>query len=275
MRVSKDYRDTAWNILRGRYWWAVLAGLIASLLGGVGSRGSFDFNYRFNANDLSQRIQQWTDGRIDAEQIFAVMRPFAGILVGLGGLIAAYGIAMFIVGSAMELGYNRFNLALYEDKSAPKIEMLFSRFAYFGNALVLRLLMFIKILAWTLLLFVPGIIAAYRYSMAPYILAENPTLPASEAIEQSKQMMSGNKWRLFCLQFSFIGWWLLSALTGGIGTIFLVPYVNSAITAFYLDLTGRLAAPYAAPVAPASPNAPVPPAAPTLAEGESSSKEFI
>lgn len=277
MRVSKDYRESAWDILHGRYWWAVLAGLIASLLGGAGTKGSFDFNFRYNLDDLSQRMQMWVSGQIDVEQIYAIIRPFAGVIAALGGLIAIYGIAMFIVGSAVELGYNRYNLALYEDRSTPKIETLFSRFAYFGNALLLRLLMLVKTLAWMLLLIIPGIVAAYRYAMAPYLMAEHPDMSATEAVEQSKRMMAGNKWRLFCLHFSFIGWFLLSALTGGIGMIFLTPYVSSAVTAFYLDLTGRLpASPVAAaPAAPAAPTMPASTAAPTPGEGESSGKEFI
>ena len=276
MRISKDYRESGWNILRGRYWWAVLAGLIASLLGGVGAKG-FRFDFTVDSENVINMLPRWTNGPMDTEQITAIIRPFVGIFAALGGLIAIYGIAMFIVGSAVELGYNRYNLALYEDTSTPKIETLFSRFAYFGNALLLRLLMLVKTLAWMLLFIIPGIVAAYRYAMAPYLMAEHPDMSATEAVEQSKRMMAGNKWRLFCLHFSFIGWFLLSALTGGIGSVFLTPYVSSAVTAFYLDLTGRLPASVyaAAPTAPAAPTTPVSAAAPTLGEGESSGKEFI
>ena len=49
--------------------------------------------------------------------------------------------------------------------------------------------------------------------MTEYILAEHPELTASEAIGCSRRMMSGSRWRLFCMQFSFIGWDLLSADT--------------------------------------------------------------
>ena len=128
------------------------------------------------------------------------------------------------------------------------------------------------ILVWLLLFIVPGIIAAYRYSMAPYIMAENPTMTAMEAIEESKRLMANNKWRLFCLQLSFIGWYILAALTAGIGGIFLAPYTKAAYTAFYLDLMNRLpASPYQAPAAP------VPPAAPKAAASESpsSAKELV
>ena len=38
------------------------------------------------------------------------------------------------------------------------------------------------------------------------------TLPANEAITESRRIMDGNKWRLFCLDFSFIGWELLCVL---------------------------------------------------------------
>lgn len=276
MKRARDYRESAWNILRGRYWWTVLAGLIAAILGGYSGRNSFSFNFKHDYNSFAQQVQNLTDGRIDVERIRAIMHPFAGVLASVAGLVLVYAIAMFIVGSAIELGHNRFNLSLYESTAAPKIETLFSRFSHFGNAVSLRLLMFVKTLLWALLFVIPGIVAAYRYSMAPYIMAENPDIPAMDAIEQSKQLMSGNKGRLFCLQLSFIGWILLAGLTGGIGNVFLAPYTKAAYTAFYLDLTGRLSAsPYSASGTPVPPTSPVTPATPTLNEGESSSKEFI
>ena len=74
--------------------------------------------------------------------------------------------------------------------------------------------------------------------MTDYILAEHPELTASEAIAQSKAMMAGNRWRLFCLQFSFIGWSILCTLTLGLGNLALQPYEMAAIAAFYRELCG-------------------------------------
>ena len=270
MKRAKDFREIAWNALRGHYWWTVLAALIAIVLGG--HSGQSPFNFSFGDTDfsqLSQKAQEAFQGTLDPEMVTTLVRPFVGIVTALIGLAFVFSIALFIVGSAVELGYNRFNIALYENVGAMKIEQLFSCFSYFGRALLLRFLMALKILLWTLLLIVPGIIAAYRYAMAPYLLAEHPEMTASEAIEQSKVMMAGNKGRLFCLQFSFIGWYLLAALTAGVGSIFLAPYTKAAETAFYLDLTGRLPQPAAAYTAPSA----APSAAP--GEGESSGKEFI
>ena len=60
-----------------------------------------------------------------------------------------------------------------------------------------------------------------------------------EAIARSKELMDGNKGRLFCLQLSFIGWRLLCVLTLGIGYLWLAPYQNAAEAAFYREVTGR------------------------------------
>ena len=69
--------------------------------------------------------------------------------------------------------------------------------------------------------------------MTPFIMAEHPELTASEAIAASKKMMKDNKWALFCLDFSFIGWGILCALSLNIGHIWLNPYRNAAYAAFY------------------------------------------
>ena len=91
---------------------------------------------------------------------------------------------------------------------------------------------------WSLLFIIPGIIATYSYAMTGYILAEHPELTASEAIERSKEMMSGNRFRLFCLQLSFIGWAILCAFTFGIGYLWLGPYREAATAAFYREISG-------------------------------------
>lgn len=83
----------------------------------------------------------------------------------------------------------------------------------------------------------PAVIAEYRYSMAYYLMIENPALGIREAVCRSTELMHGNKWRLFCLHFSFIGWNILNGLTFGIlGLLFLNPYHEYAVAAFYRSL---------------------------------------
>lgn len=82
-----------------------------------------------------------------------------------------------------------------------------------------------------------GFIKAYEYRMIPYILAENPKMDRKEVFKKSKEMMKGNKWRTFILDVSFIGWIILSVLTGGLLGIF---YVNPYRVATSVELYEKL-----------------------------------
>ena len=50
--------------------------------------------------------------------------------------------------------------------------------------------------------------------------------------------MNGNKWKLFVLDLSFIGWYIVGMLACGIGTLWVVPYNEAARAEFYQELTG-------------------------------------
>lgn len=276
-RTAKEFRDTAWKALTGRYWWAVLAALVAGMLGGYAASSPVSLNFKIGDGDVAH----WSSWFQNAWSFVAgagILRALAGIIAALTAAAFTVGLAIFLVGAAVELGYDLFNVSLYTAPGQPKFEILFSRFSVFGRALALRLLMFLKILAWTLLFIVPGIVAAYRYAMAPYLLAEHPEMTAMDAIELSKQMMDGNKGRLFCLQLSFIGWYLLVLLTAGFGWVFLAPYTKAADAAFYMELTGRLPLD-GAQAWPAeggsSYTPPSLPAEPPKAEGETTGTEWV
>lgn len=88
---------------------------------------------------------------------------------------------------------------------------------------------------WALLLIIPGIMKAFSYALTPYIIMDEPELTARQAITRSCEIMQGRRWKLFCLYLSFIGWGILSLLTFGIGFLWLVPYMNASVAAFYED----------------------------------------
>ena len=88
---------------------------------------------------------------------------------------------------------------------------------------------------WALLLIIPGIMKAFSYALTPYILLDEPELTARQAITRSCEIMQGRRWKLFCLYLSFIGWGILCLLTFGIGFLWLVPYMNASVAAFYED----------------------------------------
>lgn len=106
----------------------------------------------------------------------------------------------------------------------------------------------IKLLLWTMLFIIPGIIKSFAYAMTPFILVEFPELTANEASKLSDELMKGHKFDLFYLLLSFIGWFLLCLFTAGIGFLWLEPYVTGALAVFYEDVKSQ----YPGDLAPAT-----------------------
>ena len=128
---------------------------------------------------------------------------------------------------------------------------------------------------WTLLLIIPGIVKSYEYRMIPYLVADNPDMTYKEAFAESKRLMHGNKWRTFVLDLSFIGWWLLSALTLGLLAIFYVnPYYYATSAALYEELLyGNKLPVFADGQAPQSPIPAIPAPEPDPWRGAHASKQ--
>lgn len=80
---------------------------------------------------------------------------------------------------------------------------------------------------------------SYYYQLAYLISIENEDMIPADAVSESEKLMSGKRASLFCLQLSFIGWAILTAITFGIGILWLVPYVQFATIAFYKYAAGK------------------------------------
>ena len=174
------------------------------------------------------------------------LRGFWGLAIGaliiyflvfcVLGLFPVIGtIATYIIVGPMTVGGVRFTLSVSR-REKPEIGQLFSGFDRFGTHLAAYLLQTLFVCLWTLLLIIPGIIAALSYSMTYFIIAEDSSISASEAITKSKKMMKGNKWKLSWLGFRFTGWFLLAMLSCGIGFLWVGPYMYVSYAKFYDDL---------------------------------------
>ena len=143
-----------------------------------------------------------------------------------------------IVGSllfsgVLTIGMNIILLQISRE-GASGFERMFDGFRKgLGNNIVASILVQVYTFLWSLLFVIPGIVKSYSYSMTYFILADNPDMTPTEAINESRKMMDGNKWRLFCLDFSFIGWYLLSILTFGVLLLWIAPYNMMAHAEFY------------------------------------------
>ncbi|MGY5239855.1 DUF975 family protein [Clostridium tertium] len=141
-----------------------------------------------------------------------------------------------IFGGVVSTGLSKFLLNFTTNREEPKFADLFSQFKIFFKALGLFIIMGIAIILGTLFFIIPGIIVALMFSQAFYILAENPDKGIIQCLQESSNLMYGYKWELFILQLSFIGWWSLSGLTLGIGSLWVDPYQKVTETNFYLKL---------------------------------------
>ena len=216
--TSKELRAIARQNLQGNWGISVGVALVAALLGGMVT-GSGNISFQFNENTVRN-----------------LPPVFWGFLLPFVSVVGLLGLAMFIIGGVVELGYAKFLLKQHDKKELVFAD-LFSQFERFGTGFAQRFLRTLYTALWTLLFVVPGIIKSLSYAMTPFILEDHPELTASEAINRSKKLMDGHKMDLFILSLTFIGWDILSALTFGIGFLFLNPYRNAAYAAFYRNIS--------------------------------------
>ncbi|MBE0601208.1 MAG: DUF975 family protein [Firmicutes bacterium] len=150
---------------------------------------------------------------------------------------ATFGVAAFFLLPPLTVGYSYFSLRVYRGETVEITDMLSTGFRDYMKTLVGILWMYLFTFLWSLLLIVPGIVKAIAYSMTPYILAEQDDVSAQDAIKVSMEMTDGHKMEIFVMGLSFIGWWLLSALTFGILAFFFTgPYTATSFAGLYEEL---------------------------------------
>lgn len=207
-----------------------------------------------------------TSDVLDLPELQELLTGSLGIAIAVAAVIAivvalAVSVVMMLIGGSVGLGYRKYMLNLLDGKPA-EFTQIFSQFNRLGVAFRLRLLQALIGLApvliwlvacatmWMMMgemgayLGLPALFAvialaaviSYGLSMAEYILAEDETCTAMDALRRSWTLMDGHKWRYFCLGMSFIGWSILAGFTFGIGGLFLNPYQQAAYTSFYREL---------------------------------------
>lgn len=210
---SSEIRAKSRSILEGNWGNAVIVVLVFGLITGVGSSFSAGFRTGNGQN---------------------IPAAFAGIAVFLSFLATIYSI---LVANVLTYGYSIVYLKLCREGKVL-FENLFLGFKDYGRVVIVMFLKNLFIFLWSLLFIIPGIIKAYAYSMTEFIIADNPSMDALSAITKSKEIMSGQKGKLFILDLSLIGWWFLSLFTCGIGYLWLASYYMTNRAVFYQELIG-------------------------------------
>ena len=285
------YRSEARSLLKSCYGWALLAALLAMLLGGVTMSAGSSSNFGSDSESETE-IALPIDGFMEVlseDGLGAAMAAYPAVPVVIGAFVA---VILFVilftlfVSSPVMVGYQRYNLDVVDGKG-NKIDSLFAYFKrsyaktiglnvlhglilsacslpLIGTCVYLLIanqealirlmgsrgtkddlfafnVMVLLIVLVALATSVLQLWVQYRYAFCFMILAEYPEMRVIDALRNSASLMRGNKWRFFCLQFSFIGWNILASLTG-IGMIFLMPYLQAAYAVFYDDVANRATA---------------------------------
>lgn len=270
------------------YWKSVLISLLLALIVGGGGTGAGSFSRGLSdgvsgsdesyTDDYDYNDGDYDDDSYDDESEYDIIRDFSngfaegfqdGASHGPSGTafaaLAIFGITFIIIFlilmsvvilldvficNPIEVGCKRFYVRnLNESAQVGNVGFAFDN--HYKNITKTMFFRDLYTILWTLLFIIPGIVKSYEYQMIPYLLAENPQMSREQAFAESKRMMSGQKWRAFVLDLSFIGWNILSAITLGILGIFYVqPYMDATHAVLYEAL--RYGTPYGAPMNDAS-----------------------
>lgn len=199
MSNNQTYKNRALASLDGKWTNAVVASLIVFLISGVGSS--------------------------------VVALPAGNDIVASNGISSIWGLICMPLSWGAEVYF--LNLIRNLDIS---YERLFDGYKDFIRIFLAMFLVTIAVLFGLVLLIVPGIIIGLMFSMTEFILKDHPEMGAADAIALSCRMTNGHKMEIFWLTLSFIGWFLLSCLTLGLGFLLLYPYYSATMAQYYEDL---------------------------------------
>ena len=201
---------------------ALLYTLLTALIGWLSLRLT-----GVDTNTMNEMLRLASEGNSEAVmEMMTKATPSAGAslidsLLRLAMAVVGVGFSLFVMNSVR--------------RSQPAIGNLLDGFGMFPRVLFLIILQIVLIFLWSLLLVIPGIIAAYRYSFAVYVMIDHPEMSAMDCLRESKRLTTGYKRQLFLLDLSFILWLLLTMIpiVGYIAQVYVTPYMESAKVLYY------------------------------------------
>lgn len=223
-----ELKERAKIILKKSYWKAFIVSIVLGLVTGSGGGGSgSNVNYKM---DGSESFDSWS---------WFDFGNFLWIIGAVALLVVVFTLFRILLGTILEVGARKY----FIQASGDEFNMGYLGFGFksgrYLNIVLTMLYRGILLILWTLLLIIPGIIKGYAYRMVPFILADNPEISPTRAIELSKKMTDGQKFDMFVLDLSFIGWYILGMIACGIGVLFVAPYYQTTITELYIVLRDK------------------------------------
>ena len=170
-----------------------------------------------------------------------IPQTISEILKAIGSIEAggmediSLGLISTLVAAPLSLGLTIYSLNLFRNGSA-NYNNIFDGFNSLGKALGVYFLMIILIILGMILLIIPGIILAFGFSMAYYVMIDKPELGIVDTLKESWKIMKGNKTKLLGLSLRFIPWAILGILCLVVGVIFVLPWMQMSYASFYEEI---------------------------------------
>lgn len=226
MWSRKEMKAKARAAFKANYWRSVLVAFIGIVI--VGALGGYSGGRASSVSTSEEGINALMNGDIAA---------YYGLILGvLGSIMLISVIISILIYNPLVVGVNRFFI-LNRTQPAEVGEVGYG-FKHFGRSVLALLLSDLLVLLGCLVV-IPGIILSYSYRLVPYIVADDPTISATDAIKKSREMMKGYKWKSFVLDLSFLGWAILTGLTFGLlGIFYVYPYMFATYAEMYKFIEG-------------------------------------
>lgn len=255
MWSRKDLKTKAKERLKVNYWKMVLVALILTLIAGTASMPGNTSAWKSNKEESSVEylkdhvdeneiltVNEFNDFEVEAKEFVSEVGTAGLIVIGIIMivmffviLVIAFLLQAFVLNPIIVGCHKFFYVNLNNKAEVKEVGSGFDK--SYKNGVKVMFFRDLYTFLWSLLLIIPGIVKTYEYRMIPYILGENPEMDMKTAFATSKQMMSGNKWRAFVLDLSFLGWRILALMTCGILNLFYVnPYKQQTNAALYESL---------------------------------------
>lgn len=235
MWTRRQLKERAKADVSRSYWGLVLMGLIVSIIDGVGN------GYNSGSSSSTDNMRNLTTNNVDWDLFFGIL--FIVLVFALIGILAGLALKAFLL-NPLRLGATKYFIeAARGEKKAGDIGLIGYAFGggRYKNIVKTLFLRDLYVFLWSLLFLIPGIIKSYEYAMIPYILAERPDLETEEVFELSRRMMSGEKFDVFILGLSFIGWMFIVLLSFGLAAVFYVgPYIYMTDAELYEVLKTKI-----------------------------------
>ena len=233
----KELKARGKAAFKANYWRCVLAALILALLaGGTGAGVSMrtQQGLQEQQEQTLQQVQEAFDQMTPADRSITV-KAVAGAVSSVLGVSLVLSILVF---NPLTVGCQRF-FRRNTEGPADLDELGYGFRNGYGRVVKTMLLTDVFLILWSLLFLIPGLVKSYSYRMVPFILSDEPELEGRAAIDRSREMMNGHKWRAFVLDLSFLLWAILSVITLGlVGVFYADPYYFATNAELYQALKG-------------------------------------